>query len=57
MMIDNKLHDLLGISYCFLCLKKFEEGNAVIEFFGGYAHFECFDDQMKENKKNEEKKE
>ncbi len=55
MMIDKKLLDLLEISFCFLCKMKFKKGDVVAEFFGGYAHFECFDDKMKENKRNEER--
>ena len=39
------------ISFCFLCKIKFELKDEVVEFFGGYAHYSCFDNQMKENAK------
>jgi len=39
---------------CFICEKCFEDGDEVAEFFGGYAHWECFDKRMKENKKRDE---
>lgn len=34
---------------CFLCEKCFKVGDETVEFFGGYAHYSCFDKQMKEN--------
>lgn len=34
---------------CFLCLKKFEKGDEIVEFFGGHTHSSCLDDKMKEN--------
>ena len=40
---------------CFLCKKKFEDGDETIEFFGGYAHYACFDNQMKKNELDEKK--
>lgn len=40
---------------CFLCKHEFEVGDEVIEFFGGYAHFSCFDKKMEENKKEDGK--
>lgn len=42
------------IEKCFLCKVKFNIGDDVVEFFGGYAHFSCFDKKMEENKKREE---
>lgn len=38
---------------CFLCKIYFKNEDAVCEFFGGYAHWSCFDKQMKENAKKE----
>lgn len=40
------------ISSCFLCKKCFKKGDVTVEFFGGYAHWKCFDKQMKENEEN-----
>jgi len=37
------------INSCFICKVKFKEGDPFCEFFGGYAHWKCFDKQMKEN--------
>jgi len=34
---------------CFLCRKRFHKGDQVVEFFGGFAHYTCFDKQMQEN--------
>lgn len=36
---------------CFLCKIDFKKGDPVAEFFGGYAHWSCFDKQMKKNAK------
>lgn len=39
---------------CFLCGEEFKEGDRMVEFFGGFAHFDCFDKQMRENAKRRE---
>jgi len=41
---------------CFICEEKLKNGDLIAEFFGGYAHFDCFDRRMKENKKRDEEK-
>ena len=41
------------ISSCFLCKIKFEVGDPVSEFFGGYAHCSCFDNKMENNARRE----
>jgi len=41
---------------CFICEKKFKDDDIVSEFFGGYAHFDCLDKRLKENKKRKEEK-
>lgn len=47
--------EIVELKRCFLCEQLFEDGDEVIEFFGGLAHFDCFDKKMKENKKRREK--
>jgi len=36
---------------CFLCNKRFKKGDRIVNWFGGWAHFTCFDKQMKENER------
>jgi len=37
------------LTHCFLCHERFEDNDQVIEFFGGLAHYSCFDNKMKDN--------
>ena len=38
---------------CFICEIEFKEGDSFCEFFGGFAHWDCFNKQMEENAKKE----
>jgi hypothetical protein len=41
---------------CFLCKVDFKDNDCVVEFFGGFAHFDCFDKKMEDNKRREAQK-
>lgn len=49
--IEKEIEEL---KRCFLCKKRFEEGDAVGNFFGALGHLKCID---KKFKKNQEKRE